>query len=100
MQQLETQLAATTTEQEIIEVLNALDLQIKAQGQTDYSLLESERLLFFGQHILSLATKIESKPALYQCHQLLAEIYEGQGDRANALALFKQFHQLYKELEL
>lgn len=100
MRQLEAQLAAATTEQEVINILDTLILQIKAQGQTYDSSSESEWQLLFGQQILSLATKIESKPALYQCHQLLAEIYEGQGDRANALAHFKQFHQLYKEIEL
>ncbi len=100
MQKLEAQLAAVSTEQELINILNALVLEIKTPGQTYSSPSETEGALIFLQQVLSLATKIGSKPALYRCHQLLAQVFERQRDSGQALVHFKQLHQLYKEIEL
>lgn len=37
---------------------------------------------------------LEEKGRLFQCHQLLAEVYEAQGDLSEALYQYKRFHAI------
>jgi diguanylate cyclase (GGDEF)-like protein/PAS domain S-box-containing protein len=47
---------------------------------------------------LHLAEKTNIKYNLFKCHQFLAEIYERQGDLAQALAHYKQYHTVKESL--
>ncbi len=65
-------------------------------GLAHYRRQEVEPALAYLQQALLLAQEIEAKTELYQCHQLLAEIYENQGQFEVALAHYRQYHQVYQ----
>lgn len=46
------------------------------------------------QQALSLVEQEQEKPRMYECHRLLAEAYQQQGDFKTALAHFEQFHTI------
>jgi|GEM_PF-6426444 len=51
-----------------------------------------QKALSVFQQALALAEKIDIKQEIFQCHQILAQIYERRGDFDRALAHYKQFH--------
>jgi hypothetical protein len=44
--------------------------------------------------LLQALPLLEEKGRLFQCHQLLAEVYEAQGDLSEALYQYKRFHAI------
>ena len=50
------------------------------------------------QAALALARQMQGKPACYECHQALAELYKRTGEPAASLEHFETFHRLEREV--
>ncbi len=59
---------------------------------------KTDTALTYLHQALSLFEEIKTKRELFECHQLLAEIYEQQGDMVQALHHFKQFHRFKEQV--
>lgn len=57
-----------------------------------------EQALTYLHRSLAVAEAVKHKEGMYASHELLAAIYETQGEPAKALFHFKQFHQIKEEL--
>lgn len=76
----------------VTESLNLLNLgQAYCDGQ------QFDQALDYLQQSIAIAQSIEANNELFKAHLLLSEIYEQQGDAAQALYHFKQYHT-FKEL--
>jgi tetratricopeptide (TPR) repeat protein len=50
------------------------------------------------EQLLQALPLLEEKGRRYQCHQLLAQAYEAQGDLREALSHYKRFHEIKEEV--
>jgi tetratricopeptide (TPR) repeat protein len=58
---------------------------------------ENEALIYLHQARQHLE-QIDQKKDLFECHRLLAEIYEGQADPVRALHHYKQYHTIKEQV--
>ncbi len=95
-------------QQEYDRALACLRQVLILAGDTDYAATKGVALLNIGRlytlqnqpqpallhlhHALTLLQNAQAKLDLAECHRLLAEIYEQQGDPALALQHYKEFH--------
>ncbi len=67
-------------------------------GQAYRDMQQLDMALDYLQQGVTIAQSINARSELFKCHLLLSEIYEQQGDLAQALVHFKQ-HHAFKELD-
>ena len=59
---------------------------------------DSDAALVRSQACLETAIKINSKPRVYQAHEVLSRIYEARGDWQAALKHLKEYYRVYGEV--
>jgi signal transduction histidine kinase len=74
-------------ESKVTESLNLLNM-----GQVHYGIKQNDLALDYLQQSITVAQSIDAKSELFKGHLLLSEIYEQQGDFAQALYHFKKHH--------
>ena len=94
IQHLEKALALSRRiESKVTESLILLNL-----GQAYRDLGQLDLAVDYGRQCITIARAIEAKGELFKGHLLLAEIFEQQGDFAQALTHFKQYHAFKEQV--
>ncbi|HMQ54376.1 MAG TPA: GAF domain-containing protein, partial [Anaerolineae bacterium] len=71
---------------------------LKNLGHTYFKQHRVTEALATLHQALALAETAKTKDQIFACHQLLAEIYQAQGDLAQALSHYKQYHAIKEEV--
>lgn len=86
----------------VADMLHDADMAIeslKLSGEVYFKRQQPEQALPFLEEALTLAQKTNYKRWMYQCHELLIEIFKSIGDYEKALAHFEQFHAIKESVQ-
>ena len=72
-------------------------LVLLSLGEVYRAMQQPERALAYAQQAVAVAQALDARSDLFKGHLLVAEIYEQQGDLAQALHHFKKYHA-YREM--